>query len=491
MATPLAFVLPVTFPQAIRAAASRVSVLPSIYYGELQAAARSRAFTISGLAGLTQIRQALDDLNAGLHDGMTFGEWKNRALEQEWNLPDHRLDTIMRVHTQTAYNAGHWEQFEANAARRGYLMYSAINDSRTRPAHRAMDGIIKPVGDSFWDSHSPPCGYNCRCSLVSLTDTQVQDRGGETQQLPPDANADPGWGSKPSHVGIDVNDLVARQALDLPAPLQKDVLDWQAAIRDERIVQRVQDFFGTDYAQLAQDVQTWLIDNDGLLIEHEAVSIHGYTGDYYRNINRFLRGEGGDDLSTMAPVVSAVAGLSKLPEYEGTVFRGITLEGLPNAVKFLEAHQAGEIVEYSAFTSAGYKEPFAGNVQYVIHSRYGRVVEALSPHPSEMEVLFAPRTRFRIVSIDATNLPVRIEMEELADQTVEVPLSHRFTHEAQHRAQQRMDDEAKPIDPATLDRFKAAHDGLDPIEYALLRFPSARLEVEAVFPHLVKDKTGT
>jgi hypothetical protein len=44
MADPLRIVLPVPFNEAIRAATAREVVLPNVYYGELQGAARAQAF---------------------------------------------------------------------------------------------------------------------------------------------------------------------------------------------------------------------------------------------------------------------------------------------------------------------------------------------------------------------------------------------------------------------------------------------------------------
>jgi uncharacterized protein with gpF-like domain len=69
------------------------------------------------------------------------------------------------------------------------------NDTRTRPAHKAMDNVIKPVGDAFWKTHYPPNGYRCRCSVVSLTESQAKKRGGVTndKDIPDNAKADKGW----------------------------------------------------------------------------------------------------------------------------------------------------------------------------------------------------------------------------------------------------------------------------------------------------------
>jgi hypothetical protein len=97
--------------------------------------------------------------------------------------------------------AGKWEQFNHPQSGMRYLMYDAINDSRVRPAHLALDGIIRAKSDPFWGSHSPPCGFRCRCSLIQLSDKQAQARsvnGKGLNQLPIlenglPANPDTGW----------------------------------------------------------------------------------------------------------------------------------------------------------------------------------------------------------------------------------------------------------------------------------------------------------
>lgn len=93
--------------------------------------------------------------------------------------------------------AGHWRRFEEAADDLPYLMYDAINDSRTRPSHLALDGVIRPVGDPFWQTHTPPLGHRCRCSLRQLSAIAAQRRGGVTQSIPADAMPDEGWGGDP------------------------------------------------------------------------------------------------------------------------------------------------------------------------------------------------------------------------------------------------------------------------------------------------------
>ncbi|MCZ7563810.1 MAG: phage head morphogenesis protein [Burkholderiales bacterium] len=186
---------PVPFEDAIAFAERRGVVLPDVYYGQLQGFARAKAFSVAGLTSADQIQQVLDSLNRSLREGDHFSDWvkKVRAGEVPLAFPRHRLETIFRTNVQGAYGRGRVEQQERTKDRYPYLMYDAVNDSRTRPNHKALDGYIAPYGDPFWRTHTPPLGYNCRCTLVSLTRAQAIQRGYGKQTVPPDGVADLGW----------------------------------------------------------------------------------------------------------------------------------------------------------------------------------------------------------------------------------------------------------------------------------------------------------
>jgi SPP1 gp7 family putative phage head morphogenesis protein len=185
--------------------------LPDVFYA-LEAEKRTQAFTVSGLSKIDQIQRVADELARHVADGGTLQEFQKWAESQDWSLPDHRIETIFRNAVQTAYNAGHWRSFEETKATRPFLMYDAINDSRTRPSHLALDGTIRPVDDPFWDTHSPPLGFRCRCTLRSLSADQARGRGGVTQNPPAEGMADPGWGAKPT-VWSETLDTVSEQKL--------------------------------------------------------------------------------------------------------------------------------------------------------------------------------------------------------------------------------------------------------------------------------------
>ena len=182
----------IKFAEAIAYAEKMEVVLPDIFYATGNM--RARTTTVSGLASLSQIKYVIDQLNKVIADGKSLDDFKQmvRTGDIKIKLPDYRLDTIYRTNIQTAYSYGRFQQQLKVIDTRPYWMYDAVNDSRTRPTHRALDNVIALASSSFWKTHYPPLGYNCRCAVISLTQKQAEDRG-VTQELPL-VNADNGFG---------------------------------------------------------------------------------------------------------------------------------------------------------------------------------------------------------------------------------------------------------------------------------------------------------
>jgi len=186
-----------SFKEAVKYAVERDVVLPDEYYGKLVGVQRSQATTIAGLASLEQIKFVIDAVSKVLKDGGTFASFQEAVKKGDMGikLPKHRLDNIFRTNMQASYARGRWDQQGRVMSTRPYLMYDAINDSRTRAAHSAMDNTILHRDDPFWKTHYPPNGYRCRCTVISLSEKQAQKRG--ITVLPPVADPDDGWDYNP------------------------------------------------------------------------------------------------------------------------------------------------------------------------------------------------------------------------------------------------------------------------------------------------------
>lgn len=106
--------------------------------------------------------------------------------------------------------------------------------------------------------------------------------------------------------------------------------------------------------------------------------------------------------------------MRQLPSFKGTVYRGTNL---PQEV--LKDFKVGNIVTEKGFTSASVNETkkFSGEVDLVIDSVNGKKISFISNFPNEDEVLFAPNTKFRVLSaeFDETTGKRTIILREVAN----------------------------------------------------------------------------
>lgn len=160
--------------------------------------AQARAFTVARTARM-DVQQAIRDrMTEALRDGMTEREFIDRLSPELRTLgwwgrkvivgadgaaevvnegSPWRLKTIYRTNMQSAYMAQRYKQQVENADSRPYWMYVAVMDAKTRASHAAMNGRVFRYDDPIWQTHYPPCAFNCRCRVRALTAQQVARKG--------------------------------------------------------------------------------------------------------------------------------------------------------------------------------------------------------------------------------------------------------------------------------------------------------------------------
>lgn len=144
--------------------------------------AKTRAFTVSGISRQDQVTAIQRAIQKILDEGGTLDDFKDQISEiielQGWTgKKAHRITNIFRTNMQSAYMAGRYEQLQKTTKLRPYWRYLAVGDKRTRPSHMALDGKVYPADHPFWDSYYPPNGFQCRCTVQSLSDRQVKKNG--------------------------------------------------------------------------------------------------------------------------------------------------------------------------------------------------------------------------------------------------------------------------------------------------------------------------
>jgi SPP1 gp7 family putative phage head morphogenesis protein len=213
--------------------ARRGNLVPTDQWTELWQTEHARAGTVARSAGFDVLDDIFGALEDTLAEGKTFrdfaGELAPTLIAKGWwgKREDgvqlgsmRRLRTIFDANLRVSYAAGAWATFERNKATRPWLRYVAVLDGRARPAHAARHNLCLHVDDPYWDVWGPPCGWNCRCTLQSLSDRDVDRMRGQLKFTPPPDEGvriyvrkatgaeirvplgiDPGWGHNPGKAG--------------------------------------------------------------------------------------------------------------------------------------------------------------------------------------------------------------------------------------------------------------------------------------------------
>lgn len=224
--------LPMPFQEAIEYWKDKVTLTPKQFY-QLIEEYRTLAFTISGISALDVLNDIYAEINKVLETGITAQEFSknvNGLLERKgWSgLTPYRMDVVFRTNVQTAFMVGHYRRMTDPdvVEKRPYWIYDAVNDSRTRPTHLAMDGKVFRYDHPFWDTWYPPNGFRCRCGVRTLSEAEVRARGITVDQDIPLVVEPPGQLARPlvPDRGFNNNPGKVRREPDIskyPEPLRK------------------------------------------------------------------------------------------------------------------------------------------------------------------------------------------------------------------------------------------------------------------------------
>lgn len=92
--------------------------------------------------------------------------------------------------------AERWTGFQENADLYPNLEWRTAGDSDVRPEHARLDGLILPINDPFWNSHTPPLGFGCRCEVIQTDEKVNKTEGHENTPAPKGFDFNPGVDQK-------------------------------------------------------------------------------------------------------------------------------------------------------------------------------------------------------------------------------------------------------------------------------------------------------
>jgi SPP1 gp7 family putative phage head morphogenesis protein len=103
---------------------------------------------------------------------LPFAQFKEQADAIFGEYNENWLKTEQNTAFGLAQAGRKWKDIERDAEALPLLRFETSGDDRVRNHHKSLDGIVKPVGDPFWDKYFPPLDWNCRCITIQLEEDE-------------------------------------------------------------------------------------------------------------------------------------------------------------------------------------------------------------------------------------------------------------------------------------------------------------------------------
>lgn len=135
------------------------------------------AFVVAGANQrdlLADFRQSID---SAIADGRTLADFRKDfdsiVTKYGWSYNGGRgwrSRVIYDTNLRTSYAAGRYEQLQAGRKYRPYWQYIHCDSvQHPRPLHLAWNGLVLMADDPWWDTHFPPNGWGCQCTVHGLS----------------------------------------------------------------------------------------------------------------------------------------------------------------------------------------------------------------------------------------------------------------------------------------------------------------------------------
>lgn len=189
--------------------AGKKALLPSYHWDDVYASEHAAGVAVAGITQRDVLQLFADELQRTIDAGGDLREFKKRlqpmlAKAGYWGdvevtdpvtgdkritkFNERRLELIFNTNVRSAQAAGQYQRALAAKADFPYLVYLSQADEKVRPLHKLWHGTVLPVEHAFWQTHLPPCGWNCRCRFMAVADKDIDrlaKRGVPIKHEPP------------------------------------------------------------------------------------------------------------------------------------------------------------------------------------------------------------------------------------------------------------------------------------------------------------------
>ncbi|BCD48950.1 phage minor head protein [Helicobacter suis] len=157
-----------------------------------------RAFSISGISKIDTLVSYQSALEKALAKGQSFREFVKANPQLLETINKKRLERIFKYNLIYANTRGKLMRYESAPPIAGssngdgwYYVFHSRHDSAAR--HLAFDNVCLPRKHPFWQNHTPPLDWGCRCELQMWSERQIKAKGiAVTQNIPQEGGTQAG-----------------------------------------------------------------------------------------------------------------------------------------------------------------------------------------------------------------------------------------------------------------------------------------------------------
>lgn len=121
-------------------------------------------------------KSTLEDFRAGFDDIVARHGWDYKG-GRNW-----RTRVIYQTNLQTSYAAGRYQQLtdpDMLKARPYWRYRHSDSVLHPRPQHLAWNGLILRADDPWWQTHYPPNGWGCQCTVYGVSEKELREKYGK------------------------------------------------------------------------------------------------------------------------------------------------------------------------------------------------------------------------------------------------------------------------------------------------------------------------
>lgn len=161
--------------------------IPTQAWTDLWQQEHDHAFMVAGANRADLLADFAGSVDRAISEGATLADFRKDfdaiVARHGWDYKggrNWRSRVIYETNLRTSYAAGRWEQLQAVKAARPYWQYVHSDAvEHPRPLHQAWGdaNLVLSADDPWWETHFPPNGWGCQCSVRALAERDLKRLG--------------------------------------------------------------------------------------------------------------------------------------------------------------------------------------------------------------------------------------------------------------------------------------------------------------------------